>query len=45
MTLAGVGRTLATDVVDVIGARFERQPGATQAMLGGQALTVQRDAR
>ena len=45
MALAGVGRTLATDAVDVIGDRFQRQPGATQAMLGGQALTVQRDAQ
>ena len=45
VTIGGVGRTLATDAVDVIGARFERQPGATQAMLGGQALTVRPGAR
>ena len=45
MALASVGRTLATDAVDVIGDRFEWQPGATQAMLGGQALTLQRAAQ
>ena len=30
MVLAGVGRTLATDAVDVIGARFIRQPLSNQ---------------
>ena len=38
MVLAGVGRTLATDAVDVIGDGFVRQPIATQATVGRQAL-------
>ena len=43
MVLAGVGRTLATDAVDVIGARFVRQPPTPQATVGGQALNLHRD--
>ena len=43
MVLAGVGRTLATDAVDVIGDRFEQQPPTTQATVGGQALSLRRD--
>ena len=42
MVLAGVGRTLATDAVDVIGDRFVRPPGAAQATVGGQALALER---
>ena len=42
MVLAGVGRTLATDAVDVIGDRFVRQPSAGQATVGGQALDLER---
>ncbi len=38
MVLAGVGRTLATDAVDVIGDRFVRR----QATVGGQALNLDR---
>lgn len=38
IVLAGVGRTLATDAVDVIGDGFVRQPIATQATVGRQAL-------
>ncbi len=34
MVLAGVGRTLATDAVDVIGDRFVRAPPAAQATVG-----------
>ena len=37
--LAGVGRTLATDAVDVIGGRFARQEAGPHATLGGQELT------
>ncbi len=40
--LAGVGRTLATDAVDVIGGRFTRQQAG--ATLGGQELTRHDDA-
>ena len=43
MVLAGVERTLTTDVVDVIGARFIRQPTGNQVTVGGQALTLDRD--
>ncbi len=42
MVLAGVGRTLATDAVDVIGDRFVRQPSAALATVGGQALDLER---
>ncbi len=42
MVLAGVGRTLATDAVDVIGDRFVRHPSAAQATVGGQALDLDR---
>ena len=42
MVLAGVGRTLATDAVDVIGDRFERQPTVAQATVGGQAVDLER---
>ena len=43
MVLAEVGRTLATDAVEVIGDRFVRQPSAAQATMGGQALDLDRD--
>ena len=43
MVLAGVGRTLAPDVVDVIGDRFLRQPTRNQVTVGGQALTLDCD--
>ena len=42
MVLAGVGRTLATDAVDMIGDCFERQPSAAQATVGGQASDLER---
>ena len=42
MVLAGVGRTLATDAVDVIGDRFVRPPTAAQATVGGQAVDLNR---
>ncbi len=42
MVLAGVGRTLATDAVDVIGDRFVRPPSAAQATVGGQAVDLER---
>ena len=42
MVLAGVGRTLATDAVDVIGDRFARPPTAAQATVGGQAVDLER---
>ena len=42
MVLAGVGRTLATDAVDVIGDRFVRPPSAAQATVGGQAVDLNR---
>ena len=45
MVLAGVGRTLATDAVDVIGDRFVRHPSAAQATVGGQALDLNRGPR
>ena len=38
--LAGVGRTLATDAVGVIGDRFGRSPTAAQATVGGQAVDL-----
>ncbi len=43
MVLAGVGRTLATDAVDVIGERFIRQPTGNQVTVGGQALNLHDD--
>ena len=45
MVLAGVGRTLATDAVDVIGSRFVRRPTSRQVTVGGQALGLDRDAQ
>ena len=44
MALAGVGRTVATDAVDVIGARFDRAGPLVQASLGGQTLPLHRAA-
>ena len=43
MVLAGVGRTLATDAVDVIGDRFVPPPVGATATVGGQALSLRRD--
>ena len=43
MVLAGVGRTLATDAVDVIGDRFVQQPGGAAATVGGQELGLRRE--
>ena len=43
MVLAGVGRTISTDAVDVIGGRFEQPLPAVHATLGGQALSLQDD--
>ena len=43
MVLAGGGRTLATDAVDVIGVRFVQQSGGATATVGGQALNLRRD--
>ena len=43
MVLAGVGRTISMDAVDVIGGRFEQQLPAVHATLGGQALNLQND--
>ncbi len=40
MVLAGVGRTLATDAVDVIGGRFTGAPSEAQAVVGGQRLRL-----
>ena len=40
MVLAGVGRTLATDAVDVIGDRFVQQPTTMQATVGGQEVSL-----
>ena len=45
MVLAGVGRTLATDAVDVIGDRFVRPPTAAQATVGGQAVDLERGSQ
>ena len=39
MVLAGVGRTLAADTVDVIGGRFEQPTPEASAVLGGEELT------
>ena len=43
VVLAGVGRTLATDAVAVIGDRVVRSPTTPQATMGGQALNLDRD--
>ena len=43
MVLAGVGRTLATDAVDVIGDRFVQQPTTMQATVGGQEVSLRRE--
>lgn len=40
IVLAGVGRTLATDAVAVIGDRFVQPPTMAQATVGGQAAGV-----
>ena len=42
--LAGVGRTAATDAVEVIGTRFARTVPAARANLGGQTLSLHREA-
>ena len=39
MVLAGVGRTLATDAVDVIGDRFIRQPAPRKPRWAGKCWT------
>ena len=44
MVLAGVGRTLAADAVDVIGGRFQRPTSEPQAAFGGQGLRLRREA-
>ena len=44
MVLAGVGRTLAMDAVDVIGGRFQRPTSEPQAAFGGQELRLRREA-
>lgn len=44
VVLAGVGRTLATHAVDVIGERFFRPP-APQTMVGSRASPLDRDAQ
>ena len=43
MVLAGVGRTLAADAVDVIGRRFAAAPSEAQAVVGGQRLRLDPD--
>lgn len=44
MALAGVGRTAATDAVEVIGTRFARTVPAARANLGEQTLPLHREA-
>ena len=44
MVLAGVGRTLAADTVDVIGERFQRPAAKSRAAFGGQGLRLRREA-
>ena len=44
MVLAGVGRTLAADAVDVIGGRFQRPTAEPRAAFGGQELRLRREA-
>ena len=39
MVLAGTGRAIAADAVDVVGERFTRQPAEAQVAVGGLALT------
>ena len=44
LVLAGVGRTLATDAVDVLGGRFgSPAPSRVQVILGGQVLGLTED--
>ena len=44
LVLAGVGRTLATDAVDVLGGRFgSPAPSGVQVILGGQVLQLTED--
>ena len=42
MVLASVGRTLATDTMDVIGDRFIRPPTVVQDAVGGQGVRLDR---
>ena len=44
MALAGVGRTVATDAVEVIGTRLARMAPTARANLGGQTLPLHREA-
>ena len=44
MALAGVGRTAATDAVEVVGTRFARTAPTARANLGGQTLPLHREA-
>ena len=44
MVLAGVGRTLAADAVDVIGGRFQRPVSEPRAAFGGRELRLRREA-
>lgn len=44
MILAGVGCTLATDAVDVIGGRFHHPASEMHAALGGQELRLRHEA-
>ena len=44
IVLAGVGRTLAADAVDVIGGRFQRPTAEPRAAFGGQELRLRREA-
>ena len=39
MVLAGTGRAIAADAVDVVGERFTRQPAEAQVAVGGLTLT------
>ena len=39
LVLAGMGRTIAADAVDVVGERFDRPAAAAQVAVGGLALT------
>ena len=45
LVLAGVGWTLATDAVDVLGERFIRRRPSQQVTVGGQALNLCEDPR
>ncbi len=43
LVLAGIGRTLATDAVEILGGRFRSSPASRlQVTLGGQALSPHR---